>query len=102
MTAATMTLTEFLLARLAEDEAAASPYESAVMAENPTAVFGFGQVTTATQRRALAEVEAKRQLIRLLALQRETTPTANVEYEALLWLALPYADHPNYREEWRA
>jgi len=45
-------------------------------------------------RRVLAEVEAKR---RMLVHWQD----ADDLLDALRFLALPYADHPGYREEWR-
>jgi hypothetical protein len=46
--------------------------------------------------RVLAECEAKRRIVEMHAYQEEHfTP------DELRALALPYADHPDYREEWR-
>ena len=58
--------------------------------------------------RVLAEANAKRALID--ACERADTSAAYPDFEggvysglhdALEYLALPYADHPDYREEWR-
>ena len=86
-----VTLTEFLSARIGEDEAEArySP----------------------TRTRALAECAAKRLLIRrvesLVEYVDATREDSAHTYERTLVnvlapLALPYADHPDFREEWRA
>jgi hypothetical protein len=90
-----MTLTEFLLARIAEDERAANADWSNL---------GYDPA------RVLAECEAKR---RILDLHRSgevcdpcsgwlgTDPAADCP--TLRLLALPYADHPDYRAaEWKA
>jgi hypothetical protein len=97
-------LAEFLLARIAEDEAA---YESAYVAY----LDGFPFTPT----RVLAECEAKRRIVEQCkewlsygpvkswetdrgedaALSEDAAPTV------LRLLALPYTNHPDYREEWR-
>jgi len=88
-------LTEFLLARIAEDEAVAMearPEEYLSTRDRsglrPGLTNGYAHVEC-TSGRVLAECDAKRQLIEL------TIPYVNK------LLALPYADHPDYRSEWR-
>jgi len=82
-------LAEFLLARIAEDEAA---YESAYVAY----LDGFPFTPT----RVLAECETKRRIVELCAYWQR--PVDGLDGEDILrLLALPYADHPDYREEWR-
>lgn len=105
-------LTEFLLARITEDEAvaqrdAASPPPvsamSATFVKNPM-----------SPDRVLAECEAKRRIVELryswnLQAERATEPPFGPILKAqvitadtvLRTLAMPYADHPDYREEWR-
>ncbi|MGY0067707.1 DUF6221 family protein [Streptomyces sp. QTS137] len=56
--------------------------------------------------RVLAEIEAKRELLRQYEhLKYDVTPddlTGVWAFEAVLRaFALPYADHPDYRDEWR-
>lgn len=88
-----MTITEFLLARIAEK------YEEAVrMAGSP---FLAQQVGSA---RVLAECKAMREIVEWWApwdgeVYDGWTDAANV---VLPILASVYADHPDYREEWRA
>ena len=86
-----MTLTEFLLARIAEDEAV-----------SPTG--------RRPSPRDIAECEAKRRIVELAAKAEawgEGTAGATAGYakvvasDTLRLLTLPYADHPDYREEWR-
>ena len=67
-------LTDFLLARIAEDEANANE----------------GVITTG---RLLYECEAKRRIVGLF--------TRGEQYGAVLrLLTLPYVDHRDYRQEW--
>lgn len=93
VSAGTLTLTEFLTARLDEDEAAAR--------------CGWDEHGPwPTEARVLAEVEAKRRLVELHAPngrecwwcggdQGGTYPCENLRI-----LALPYASHADYRAEW--
>jgi hypothetical protein len=84
----TMTLTDFLLARIAEDEACADGLE-----------WDDGNPVHQTAR-VLAECEAKRRIVEacadVLAYDAEALPQ-----DVLRLLALPYADHPDYRQEWK-
>jgi hypothetical protein len=90
MTTQTLTLTDFLLARIAEDEEAA-PY---VFAEQYT------------PSRVLAECEAKRRIVDLCEdnlrdLSAGGTGRRQFSSYALQILAQPCADHPDFRDEWR-
>lgn len=125
MTAETLALTDFLLARIAEDEARAN---GALAAESNYPHFGdtaadallglaesegadaaallhFGQYRPA---RVLAECEAKRRIVE--AAHPRNLPLDSADYlsgatygldVALRALAAVYADHPGYRDEWR-
>lgn len=124
-------LAEFLLARIAEDEAAARGaggltwsagagifYTHTVEdSERQPVIYDEGAPTEAqadhiaawSPARVLIECEAKRQLIELaqgLVYLREigdpVAPSTPVGQDILEILAVPYADHPDYREEWRA
>ena len=125
-----MTLTEFLLARIAEDEELAwnlIPYDCPPNCCAPEGWVGhacficgtreFGGTREAIEEiarehdekihhrsRVLAECEAKRRIV------ERCTPLANLQvrrqtrtlaHDVLLDLALPYADHPDYRQEWK-
>ena len=93
-----MTLAEFLLARIAEDESAArSPLsENRWQAIHP--------------RRVLAECEAKRRIVtdcaaRMVDAEADLTTeaqwVAQFATETLWSLAFPYADHADFRyDEW--
>lgn len=98
-------LVGFLLARIAEDEAAAR--ESVEYEENVWEAAGW-----LPPSRVLAECEAKRRIVEQYAdaerrrvadpLDMAVAPRRVFALERVLRaLALPYADHPDYREEWR-
>lgn len=108
-----MTLTEFLLARIAEDE------EDARVLVNEGALSGFHasdfsgpardeeySALNIGAGRVLAECKAKRQIVeRYAALKPIPVDLAEgirggLEY-AVKVLALPYAGHPDYDEAWR-
>jgi len=117
-------LTEFLLARIAEDEAVAR--EQAATTQTGIALewerdVDYGErYLTIDPARILAECEAKRRIVDLHATAAvwqlecptcavgafEDHGTAEVDREphpcgTLRALALPYADHPDYRPEWK-
>ena len=121
--AANMTLDEFLLARIAEDKRVAmyaagddgrAEWSVDVVGDGPA---GPGSAEHA--RRVLAECSAKRQIVLACRDARPETkflgtrpagmadfPTAahgqhQLAAVTLALLALPYADHPHYRPEWR-
>jgi hypothetical protein len=94
------TLTEFLLARIGEVEAEVAAFDEewgTTTVAGPVPI-GLAYITDTEYMQllvepahVLAECEAKRQIIeRHLYLQG-----------TLALLALPYADHPDYREDWR-
>jgi hypothetical protein len=104
-----VSLTDFLLARIAEDEEQALDPEKRCRVDHVT-------MNTLSER-ALAECEAKRRLIDWSAPVSgyERVPTNRpgvydqraVRYvnedgeDVLRYLALPYADHSDYRQEWK-
>lgn len=113
-----MTLTEFLLARIAEDEADAQAsirdlvrWKREQRANGPDGSQGRIVITrlfdTASDpSRVLAECEAKRQIVRAWPIGVADSASHAVGARAmkshvLHLLALPYADHPDYREEWK-
>ena len=106
------TLTDFLLTRIAEDEA------TALAGRNADVIWplrgALGVVTTGedlylavTPDRVLAECEAKRRIIaawpdpfgQWTAVQADAARAQ--KDPTLRALALPYATHPDYRDEWR-
>lgn len=78
-------LVDFLLSRIAEDRAALE------FADNPFA----------SRDRWVAECDTKRRIIALVAPRAEVHESMEGS-GVLLLLAQPYADHPDYRETWRA
>lgn len=97
-----MTLTDFLLVRIAEDESRAGEHHHLIC-------FAPGVICNcAYPARVLAECEAKRRivshcdlLIRGPEFGHFTESDGDSGRTILRALALPYADHPDYREEWR-
>jgi hypothetical protein len=130
----TVTLTEFLLARIAEDEAAArlawperweqDGERNAVQTAETGLKAGYDglhmgvahlAMTVGSYRsearnaahiarhdpaRVLAECEVKRRIVELCAFCDDCGDHMNQDQVRAL-LALPYADHPDYRDEWK-
>ena len=118
----TMTLTDFLEARIAEDEAVARAsmdrgllgfmevridWANRVSDGQRTALAGSDTAFLAAQRpaRVLAECAAKRRILAQLALVSEGDTTEHAFHEqglleAVVELASVHADHPGYRAEW--
>jgi hypothetical protein len=117
-------LPDFLLARIADDEALArgvrgAMREDAVERTETSPSGDAGIVWSDLDRtmlakrfspeRVLAECDAKRRIIELHqealdGLVQTSSPAAagavRVGAETLMALALPYADHPDFRPEW--
>lgn len=113
-----MTLTEFLLARIADDEALAhfiidGDHWHGIGVNSATEVATH--ITRQRPTRVLAECEAKRRIVerasRDIAAADAKAPdqitrpfdagAAHEAYNVLLDLARIWADHPDFREEWR-
>jgi len=100
-----MTLTEFLLARTAEDEAVAIR-GGRHNAPGAFANDNYGCLLV-DPARVLAECEAKRQIVALHKSEPGQHPDfcghdlRELPCPTLRLLALPYADHPDYLPEWR-
>ena len=114
-----MTLIEFLLARIAEDEAVARKASRQKIAgplirwNADSAVLMNSEMLEAPDRahiarhdpaRVLAECDAKR---RIIADSMGLGPDGELRFPSrqhgypVRCLALPYADHPDYQPEWR-
>lgn len=94
-----MTLKDFLLARIDDDESFAKlsltygPQMGDLVDPPHNPLSG---------RRVLAECEAKRRIVGLCSDTYIPVDAGRFIAAAVLAaLALPYADHPNFREEWR-
>lgn len=95
-------LVEWLLVQIAEDERQAREFNYTYTVPCP-----YGHPA----RRVLAECAAKRQIIRAHNAHCDGTcgtgkpSAAYPQHQAYYWTmtvhALPYADRPGYREEWR-
>lgn len=112
------TITEFILARVAEDEATARYATTrGPINERDTEGWWFGHYqhyTRHSPERVLAECEAKRRIAALVWTQEfvvdgewgsgrtiEEMKRAGILPPALCAMAAIWADHPDYREEWR-
>lgn len=110
MTTAVIDLADFLRARLNEDEKTAG---RCCYTDQPW--IGFVDYRGAhyiglSCARVLAEVRAKRQIVRLHAACGTGTGCCDdgdrggqegIGCRTLAYLAIPYAAHPDYRPEWR-
>ena len=104
-----MTITDFLLARVAEDEDAASKAGSFTPWERTFDRDNYGCLLVQPSR-VLAECAAKREIVeRCFGVMGREYPASHLDEDGwvqLMWqtmydLAEVYADHPDYREEWR-
>ncbi len=107
-----MTLVDFLLARIAEDEGVA---QECLSTHEPGEPWGYSHLPDDGQHisrwspaRVLAECEAKRRIVALevewlteMRAALDKLPGLRAGSLILAILALPYADHEDYREEWR-
>lgn len=117
MTTDTLTLTDFLLARIAEDLRRATR-EVPCPDFDPMSGYACGVLHTETDPRAKAECEAKRQIVaqhEQVSTSEGGTGCENCDWDerygevlgdegpcpTVRILAAVYADHPDYREEWR-
>lgn len=93
----TVTLTDFLLARIAEDEARAhrNHYWTCPAAQSKDGRCECGQ------QRPLAECEAKRAIVGIAQMPWFRMGEQDGLHYALTHLAAIYADHPDCRDEWR-
>lgn len=105
-------LARFLLARITEDERAAREFIDCDGIWGPDvdnaragAIAAAFQNGVGSPRRVLAACEAKRRIIDVAVPLSEWTEMGSATDEdgwaILRALALPYADHPDYRGEWR-
>jgi hypothetical protein len=115
-----MTITEFLLARIAEVEMFANGIHEVTFSPQWVTRQGGEVLLTSlgldVNALLLGECEAKRRIVAeretfgRVAAERDDQPLPQVLTSAgivtgldraVRALALPYADHPDYREEWR-
>ena len=107
-----MTLTDFLLARIAEDEEAAEGVNRGRWNSRVARLDGdlYALVSRQHPERVLAECEAKRRIVEQHSEWAHVCPSGlNLWSDSEEWigcrtlaaLALPFADHPDYDEEWK-
>jgi len=111
-------LSEFLLARIADDNALANAITAGTQGEHPpiatnglywTEQSEFADLAI-TQARLLAECSAKRELVHFLSIDadppsgpgiRTADDLTGAAMQVLRVMARPYADHVEYDESWR-
>jgi hypothetical protein len=107
-----MTLTEFLLARIAEDEGVARELDLGQPEADDSHLYrGEGRMVLTYPARVLAECQAKRHIVELCASAEDRAEQhpdisllkmpAAVYGVSVRVLAAVYADHPDYSEAWR-
>jgi hypothetical protein len=101
VTAATLTLADFLLARIAEEEATIrsreAPSSGATWDDWSYLSWVGNETLSLSPARALAECEAKRRIVTEMRKWGSSIETRFI----MRCLAAPYADHPDFRPEWR-
>lgn len=103
-----MDLVEFLRARLDEDEAAAARTTDEIYL-GQVGFFTYydtnddpvDHAERHTPARVLREVDAKRELLDEYIREIGDDAANETAQQLGKLLALPYADHPDYREQWR-
>lgn len=95
MSTQTLTLAEFLLARIAADQEWAERW---IHPSHSTTMCGDCALA---QQRILADCEAKRRIVDYEVPWPGDPDAETAAYYACQCLALIYADHPDYRQEWR-
>ena len=100
-----MTLVEFLRARLDEDvehaeSARTADWENRAAWEDlaPGVVYHARHFDPA---RMLTEIDAKRRILARVQHHANLMGQDEIHGDLLRLLALPYASHPDYRDEWR-
>lgn len=107
-----ITLAAFLLARIVEDQVAAQAalergsvvYDRATLRDRKFIVADSTHIPRWRPARVLAECEAKRRIVvRAGEILLAAVPMAvHLARQTLVDLARPYADHADYRTEWRS
>lgn len=100
-----MTLVEFLLARIAEDEAALETARRMGVPPLPMGSrigSGIGNHPTMSETRMAAECDAKRRVVDLYreAVEFFWFAERSALEPVIKLLARPYRDHPDYQQEW--
>jgi hypothetical protein len=103
-----MTLTDFLLARIAEDEHRAGWYHQSLCLSNYHGEEGDEEHPCRCRHpdRLLAECEAKRRIVDDYRKQEASCSDGDMGWllqgleMAMEALAVPYAAHPDYQQEW--
>jgi hypothetical protein len=92
MTTQTLTVTEFVLARIAEDEADADGIDR----------YRIYDDARWNPARVLAQCAAMRKIVERCAQVDYAMPSTHLAHGLIAELASIWADHPDFRQEWRA
>jgi hypothetical protein len=94
----TQSLVKFLLARITDDKARAKAAYPHGFGPTASREYNLPEIT----HQVILECDAKRRIVERWQLgEGDPEDHHPVPDEVLQLLALPYADHPGYREEWR-
>jgi hypothetical protein len=103
----TMTIVEFLNARIAEDEALIDATEEWVPGYTPPGLYTFNSYLVSgvaiSAERLTAECEAKRSIVGRGILAQGDASTDGVNlllHDVLRLLAQTYRNHPDFQQEW--
>ncbi len=94
-------LATFILARISEDERVAMTMHTRLRQARVLDPDVEEYFVVWHPKRVLAECESKRLIVELQRSDLRDDPEDWEADEVLRLLALPYADHPHYRPEWR-
>jgi hypothetical protein len=98
-----MRMSDFLLARYAEDEESARECSPEALAYPSQALTlrltGYNDAVVWNPARVLADLRAKRELVTELARMQEMG-WDGIEETVMSFLVQPYADHPEHQDEW--
>ena len=98
-----MNITDFLLARIEEDEADAQADAMEMGRSSVSIQFDCATQARFTPARALAECASKRGLLTLFrtGVKFEVAAGETTGWiSPLIIMAIPYRDHPDYQQEW--
>jgi hypothetical protein len=98
-------LIAFLLARIGDQQIAAA-HGLQLLNDQPDAVLRYRlpveRIGAVPPDQVFRECEAKRRIVERLDVMRLADVLRDSAERLLRLLALPYADHPDFREEWRS
>ena len=88
-----MDLTDFLLARIAEEDQSSVHYEHCAV--------HYWECDCSATEQLERQLEAQRRIVERCSAVDVGMPSTHLAQGILAEMATAYADHPDYREEWR-